>query len=360
MEISAAGNLLLKIYSIQNNAFPLNWCYFQMNQTRGFAGIFSEIFRTRCECLQITKSVQNSKAIALKFSTIIDNLSKLKQKKTYRWNKKRTEHLAQKHCFSLSEYALQQNDAVVDNDLHIVCDGTITDTTVVPQNGIDSNACNQFETTENAISITKTETIDDSNICYSPSWSLPVGDSDERYDRIEDVNHECDVSSPRLPTSLKFNRNTMSISVKHTNTNDERFAQRLEPTLSMSNPSSVFNEMNENVICSPNFGAIELDGANQSIESEPNAAQNLFEPLNFNVNRRTRYHSGDNNDDDVHDVLKAKEPTNDRLMELLRYKDPLRSAVVLRSPRGNQPRTYTTDALYSALMDVKSGESIYR
>lgn len=49
-----------------------------------------------------------------------------------------------------------------------------------------------------------------------------------------------------------------------------------------------------------------------------------------------------------------------RLMELIRTKDQLRSAVVLRSPRGNQPRTYTTDALYSALMDVKAGESIYR
>lgn len=39
---------------------------------------------------------------------------------------------------------------------------------------------------------------------------------------------------------------------------------------------------------------------------------------------------------------------------------PLPSAVVLRNPRGNQPRTYNTDALYAALMDVKSGESIYR
>lgn len=38
----------------------------------------------------------------------------------------------------------------------------------------------------------------------------------------------------------------------------------------------------------------------------------------------------------------------------------LPSSVVLRNPRGNQPRTYNTDALYAALMDVKSGESIYR
>uniref|UniRef100_A0A182PEL8 BTB domain-containing protein n=1 Tax=Anopheles epiroticus TaxID=199890 RepID=A0A182PEL8_9DIPT len=32
----------------------------------------------------------------------------------------------------------------------------------------------------------------------------------------------------------------------------------------------------------------------------------------------------------------------------------------LRNPRGNQPRTYNTEALWAALMDVKAGESIYR
>lgn len=39
---------------------------------------------------------------------------------------------------------------------------------------------------------------------------------------------------------------------------------------------------------------------------------------------------------------------------------PSPSAVILRSPRCNQPRSYSTDALYAALMDVKAGESIYR
>lgn len=39
---------------------------------------------------------------------------------------------------------------------------------------------------------------------------------------------------------------------------------------------------------------------------------------------------------------------------------PSLSAVVLRNPRSNQPRTYSNDALYAALMDVKAGESIYR
>lgn len=36
------------------------------------------------------------------------------------------------------------------------------------------------------------------------------------------------------------------------------------------------------------------------------------------------------------------------------------SAFILRNPRGNQPRSYNTDALWKALMDVKAGESIYR
>ncbi|XP_053680090.1 broad-complex core protein-like [Anopheles nili] len=54
-----------------------------------------------------------------------------------------------------------------------------------------------------------------------------------------------------------------------------------------------------------------------------------------------------------------------------RSKDPLHQlinsngtappiAFTLRNPRGNQPRTYTTEALWAALMDVKAGESIYR
>uniref|UniRef100_A0A0K8TKT7 HTH psq-type domain-containing protein n=1 Tax=Tabanus bromius TaxID=304241 RepID=A0A0K8TKT7_TABBR len=40
--------------------------------------------------------------------------------------------------------------------------------------------------------------------------------------------------------------------------------------------------------------------------------------------------------------------------------NPTPHAVVLRNPRSNQPRTYSTDSLYAALMDVKRGESIYR
>lgn len=56
-------------------------------------------------------------------------------------------------------------------------------------------------------------------------------------------------------------------------------------------------------------------------------------------------------------TTKQGKPDNRQATNLL---NPMRSAVVLRNPRGNQKRTYTTDALYAALMDVKSGESIYK
>lgn len=238
----------------------------------------------------------------------------------------------------------------------------------MPENDTESNphAYNSLHNADNSISITQNEIIDSANICYSPSWSLPT-DTNEHYNRIDDTNHEIDddVSSPILPTSLKFNRNTMSISVKRlaARTAADRLAQRFESTL--QNPSD-FNEDNENIICSPNFSAIEsMDANNHSNHSEPNATQSQFERFNFdarhlNENYKQLYQSHDTDHDEVDGNLKSNESPNDRLMELIRCKDPLRSAVVLRSPRGNQPRTYTTDALYSALMDVKSGESIYR
>lgn len=243
----------------------------------------------------------------------------------------------------------------------------MADTTVMPENDTESNphAHNSLHNADNSISITQNEQIDSANICYSPSWSLPAN-SNEHYNRIDDdANHEIDddVSSPILPTSLKFNRNTMSISVKRlaAKTAADRIAQRFESTI---NPSD-FNEDNENLICSPHFGAIESLDANHSNHSEPNAiTHNQFDRFNFdarhlNENFKQLYQSHDT-DHEVDGELKSKESPNDRLMKLIRCKDPLRSAVVLRSPRGNQPRSYTTDALYSALMDVKSGESIYR
>lgn len=267
---------------------------------------------------------------------------------------------------------------------------TVTNATVIDNN--DSNALehitpDMFATDVNeSISITKHEpTIDDTNtICYSPSWSMYIESDDRqlrRYNpnRIQqevDPSHEiieCDTmmmssSPPALPTSLKFNRNTMSISVKRTAIKkaDRLKRRRLQP------PSFGHRNMpnDENIICSPQF-----EHMNDIDPNDSDANENYVDSYRDNsIDDIDNGECDADADDDVVDVgdigdvsdgssalkMAKNQRQSSRLMELIRSKDQLRSAVVLRSPRGNQPRTYTTDALYSALMDVKSGESIYR
>lgn len=278
-------------------------------------------------------------------------------------------------------------------------DGQMTAiTTTNATNAIDDAQSNALEhitpdivaiDTNESISITKRErsTNDDTSaICYSPSWGVHI-ESDDRHRQRQQQRQpykskpierepnpsydiiECDTlmpsSPPTLPTSLKFNRNTMSISVKRTSIKKADLKRRrLQP------PS-----FNDTIICSPEFGHIDDIDLN---DSDANGGH--FGRLNENyVNS---YHHNDMNviddidnngegdaDDYVGDASgggnsawnrASEQRQRSRLMELIRSKDQLRSAVVLRNPRGNQPRTYTTDALYAALMDVKSGESIYR
>lgn len=282
---------------------------------------------------------------------------------------------------------MQQIDAVVDNDLLVISDGTKETTVAASHNGSDSNAhIHDIFPNDNSISITKSDSADDMNVCYSPSWSL-TGESDERHNRTDDLSQDIEyhVSQSKLPTSLKFNRNTMSIFVKKTNHKiDERFRMQQIPTLpSPRHSQSNFSDDSENIVCSPNFNhpignAFMLDTATSMMAAatataatattmtaaaaaaDPNESTGNFERLHshgrhYDDNHRKSYQSIEDDDE-----LKATERRSERLMELLQYEDPLRSAVVLRSPRGNQPRSYTTDALYAALMDVKSGESIYR
>lgn len=272
---------------------------------------------------------------------------------------------------------LNDDDAVVDNDLHLVCDDMneieAIDGTEMGQ--IESNA-HLFDcaAAEHSISITKTESIDDAQFCYSPSWSM-AAETNERYSQ-DDI--DCDViptSPPTLPTSLKFNRNTMSISVKRTPVKCDAGRQKRRHH---QQSSSFIRDDNEHVICSPQIAS------NDSNDFVPNETlQNHFGHGNSTGsklyaigddddgdNNGNENVDGDENNDDNgncsigngrNTFKAAKNRQNDRLMELIGYtKDPLKSAVVLRSPRGNQPRTYTTDALYTALMAVKSGESIYR
>lgn len=110
-----------------------------------------------------------------------------------------------------------------------------------------------------------------------------------------------------------------------------------------------------------------------------NRSQNIVQAGKRSAIKQERRSISDHDDDNSQLILmrmnKIRTATKSRIVngvrkQLLRPKLdhpmnksqclPLPSAVVLRNPRGNQPRTYNTDALYAALMDVKSGESIYR
>lgn len=250
-----------------------------------------------------------------------------------------------------------------------------------------------------SVSITKREstTIDNTNeFCYSPSWSIHI-ESDERQQQQERYHHsnripqemdpnqddaiECDAMAssqpPTLPTSLKFNRNTMSISVKRTAI---KRADRIKRQTLQQPPPPPFGRknvtINEHIICSPLLEHMHNADPNDSDTANGSRTQ----PSHYGRMRKNAgnsyhnddldngvYDAADNIDGDHvdHGDSSALKRSRDqwqssRLMELIRTKDQLRSAVVLRSPRGNQPRSYNTDALYSALMDVKAGESIYR
>lgn len=265
---------------------------------------------------------------------------------------------------------MQQNDAiVVDNDILVVCDGSNEtthngtetnaqiDTEIFPANNDNDNDNDDINDDPNSISIIRNDSIDDMNMCYSPSWSVP-GDADDRLARVDEVNareFECDLT--QLPTSLKFNRNTMSIFVKRTKTTTKINNQPLTAT----NPTD-FSDDSENIVCSSNFSAVRHD-FNEKTDGTAQRTSNKHHFERFNANHSddgyTKMYQSTDDDDELR-TTRRRDKRSDRLMELLKYKDPLRSAVVLRSPRGNQPRSYTTDALYAALMDVKSGESIYR
>ncbi|XP_031616912.1 longitudinals lacking protein, isoforms J/P/Q/S/Z [Contarinia nasturtii] len=285
-----------------------------------------------------------------------------------------------------SEYAMQQDAIVVDdNELHVICDDsketTVDDTS--SHNNIDAGGSNSsaqihdiFTNDMDSISITKTDSIDEVNMCYSPGWSLQGGGGGDNDDELNEPSahaqiegFDCDLTQSQLPTSLKFNRNTMSIFVKRTS---GKMDDRPKSSINKTRHQNEYTENSENIVCSPNFnvdGSIDFDTTNQ-IQSSSNGhfEQSYFKARRTDANRyRRKYDSidddgGDGGEDDDDDVLlRPRAKRSDRLMELLQCRgDPMRNAVILRNPRGNQPRSYTTDALYTALMDVKNGESIYR
>lgn len=231
-------------------------------------------------------------------------------------------------------------DGNVDNDFLLTCDSS---------NEANDNE-NDSEPNERNVSSTKMQEDDDTSIAIEQNAEnvhFNKKSNDNNCVEIEKNTESIEMDYDKLPTSLKFNRNTMSIFVKRSN-NDNIQQQTINDKCSSCNE--------ESIICSPQF---QLAGSanehNLLRDQQDTDIDELFHSsmcsaqmlksigLDFHVENSNR----NPNDRCFRDLLGAKR------------EDSVRK-VVLRNPRGNQPRTYTTDSLYAALMDVKSGESIYR
>lgn len=155
----------------------------------------------------------------------------------------------------------------------------------------------------------------------------------------------------------------MSISVKSNKTidvDDDDDDDCDDDTLIIDN-----DENYENIICSPNF--IELSN-NDEYEDDEEDDFVIEDEICFDEDSKLpalvpfQPNHHEYNDDQFKKTptqsLKLKDKNN--FEHCLLNGGPPPSQFVLRNPRGNQPRTYNSDALWAALMDVKSGESIYR
>lgn len=145
-----------------------------------------------------------------------------------------------------------------------------------------------------------------------------------------------------LPSSLKFDKNSMSISINKPiypliNVNDDG---DVVDKLLCTRKFKQFNERIDDIDCQ--HSTLTID--DRSIHNKQMDKRSFIKYQRDFM--RLYNHISDGN---------GKYTTTNKLK-----KDTMRPAVVLRNPRGNQIRTYTTDALYAALMDVKDGESIYR
>lgn len=208
-----------------------------------------------------------------------------------------------------------------------------------------------------------------------------------------------------LPESLKFNKNAMTIFVRQEENrqNKRRDSSGRDATTTTSNDIENF----ENIICSPNFRQMAYNEAQNggdgfdcdNVDYNDSAIDMTQEYHDGNddsrlmINEDDDGHIGDNDEIVIEDPIIDRKPTflppliplrgeggnevqtkkmRDYLKEDLRRLEKLNfencllnggpppNTFVLRNPRGNQPRTYNTDALWAALMSVKSGESIYR
>lgn len=200
------------------------------------------------------------------------------------------------------------------------------------------------------------------------------------------------IDDSQLPKSLKFNRKTMSISVKSkqslNNDDDDDFNDDDDDNFNDDDPDDdtlIIDNDYENIICSPNF--IEQLSCNDDCDDDELLIENddddfiIEDDICFSEDSKlpplVPFQPNLNNNSGDFNLLTEitssggggtvnQKIKNEKLKEKLNFENfllnggPPPSQFVLRNPRGNQPRTYNSDALWAALMDVKSGESIYR
>ncbi|XP_062535867.1 sex determination protein fruitless isoform X1 [Armigeres subalbatus] len=247
---------------------------------------------------------------------------------------------------------------------------------------------------------------------YGSSFSVGGGDGDDDgggINSIKSVDGGTDPGATGLPSSLVYNRNTMDIYVKPKKDGGGGASTISNPDISYEEGGSELSADGfENIICSPNFpqlGGSSTMGSYQdddydddfdiqilpdenSLTNGESEGEDLVYPpplLPFGNSetsitripvgsRKVRTNGGDHSSL-LTPIIKRRRQSSSRggrllLSSSMGSRDAKvtmtngvvipPSAFVLRNPRGNQPRSYNTDALWSALMDVKAGESIYR
>lgn len=213
------------------------------------------------------------------------------------------------------------------------------------------------------------------------------------------------------PSCLKYNQNEMTITVKSspsspgTNINQQEVVNNVTPTTPTSASNPVKDTESEAIICSPQIMMFNIkpepidDEEDEEVEGEEDDQEmgmldevdmeqlgikmEIVEDENYEQTLLAQDRNGNRLPPPL---LIPLQSTNRQVRQLVaddsqEHKSYIRDGkleqfimncrpdskpppnfppFILRNPRGNQTRTYTTDNLWSALMDVKSGESIYR
>lgn len=183
-----------------------------------------------------------------------------------------------------------------------------------------------------------------------------LGGGDDDNDDINDY----------LPPSLHFNRNTMDISVKPKSRSGGNFSYGPQNYLQNSRGGKKVTEM----VCMPSmedFEEIEMDDNDLLCEIPDYDPSSHPPPLHTNTTTYTTEPPTSIINNPVRSaypkILPKPNFNNGQQQQHNTLEDTERKVMkglMLRSPRGNQPRTYTQEELFQALNAIKSGLSIYR